>query len=229
MVPTKKTRILPSEEAPRLTTDILSLVINTTPIRINVPNVAIEEELPKVIKRNSIVPPHSASHISWSVPGSFSVSSVTTSPNIHSSTCPTETTASILLPSRNTEQAELQNCCKEIGEPLQGNCSENQTCVPHSSSEALVCSSSVLSGTSGTCEYKDTDLLCSDGTDETKNIGLEMATIINSNNEFTNDIKAASSPIVKIKTIATPGFYDQNLIEGKDKHGKYLSNLSSRH
>ena len=72
VVATQKTRYIPSEKSPHLTTDIASILVNTEPVRmfsVNAqppPVIEVEPPIaPQVIKRNSVVPPPTTSKTTW--------------------------------------------------------------------------------------------------------------------------------------------------------------------
>ena len=141
LVPTKKTKILPAEEAPHHTTNAMSLVINTAPSRMlaptYVPSAPSTDQLPQVIKRNSIVPPHSGLNSSW--PPS-SVSS-TSSPFASSLKTP-PTTQSFSPSTTSVHQAVSQDSTSDIVDQHPGLPNtksfnhENQTGEPHSKSNS---------------------------------------------------------------------------------------------
>ena len=82
LVPTKKTKILPMEDAPHHTTNAMSLVINTAPSRMLAPitQATPPDQPPQVIKRNSIVPPLSGLNSSWPTSSVSTITSSSVSP-----------------------------------------------------------------------------------------------------------------------------------------------------
>ena len=111
LVPTRQTKILPVDEAPHHTTNAMSLVINTVPSRILDPSIynplpSSTDQVPQVIKRNSIVPPHSGLNSSWPpslISNTSPVSSLRTSPAMQSF-CPPTTSAVSARPSIAVDQ-----------------------------------------------------------------------------------------------------------------------------